>query len=1656
MSRLAIISTECKPRNISSSLVFGGPVSPVCSVDLTSDHMTTAHSTYRTLSIDFLGALGNALVDLRGFSTLAFELIQNADDADGATEMAFDVRDDALVVVNNGFFTDCDDQDSPECPWMAERGTRCDFHSFRLVQGGTKRSRDDMTGAFGIGFTSVYQITDKPELSSGKRRWVISLEEESRRIAEDILEPAHEGTKLVLPWARDASTLRERLRAEPVSSDAPQRMLDELLTAVPQAMLFLRKIKRIEIRNSAAIVRSFSREGSAEEVVVTDGTRAQTWHVLTSVFDQAAAELRASYSQIEPKRRAGAAVAIAAERDGRVGSDGLLYAVLPTQQRTPLDFHVNADFYPNTNRKGIVLETDYQSKWNRAALSAAAAGLADSLDSLPQRLGHQRLWDVLASAHAASQAAARQEEDEVFALFWQKTAEAAREAPTIYTSDGEWRRPRDTFLLVQPDEEQALPLLEALELPVTHPDLRSALYNLRSELGIPFLDAEAIVGAIEGAGLGLEDDEIPEPLRDERLRDLLWDELERLLTRQSQRSQADQEKVERVIASSPTAPVLGGRLRVWDHTYFVRGEATTSLFGDLFPFLDVEVLGERQSLQRLCGTFTRPAAARAIASLEEHVLDQLDELQVLRWFATAPHELLDDTDGASALASLPLFPSGDGFHPLDELLVPGGFIDPLGLTKLVNVDAVANFKQLLEALDARKLTFDDYLREHVPRRLEAEPLSVEKHAQLLDLLASRLSEFEDDEALRRRLGETAVVLCSDGRARPAADVYTRTVSVAKALGAEAKLAEPSSPAVGRLYDWLGVADQPRAADVIARVEVLTSNAPTKDAADAVARIVDVLGTVHPRPLDRRETEEWSKLFALEYGELTTMPFLPAAGDRTTWYEPDEIYRRSREYLFSTQATFLGIPRAVEDRNVHVLELLGVSEEPTIQQVVQHLRHCALQGENVNNQVYTFLNQRAGDEAARSEIERLRAQPCIQVGDGSYVGGWQVFWHDNTLAPFRQQLAEEHFSPWKRLLDLIGVKDEPSHEDAFRLLREFSVSHGTGEPIRDDDVATVLHRCWQILDRDLAEDQIHAADIRREVAQLKCVPDATGVLAVPRQIFVEDLPGLREAFSSEISERCIARPQASWHALKAAGVRGLREAAHDEIAPADAEVDLAIRTLLNERRAEAGRAVDATLEGADIVRAMAWYDAIEFRSAPELTVRWTLDDNGTVLATEVRPVAALYSTKNQALYVRKAGDQVESWSAVAREIAGFISETADPSRIAALLKEILAARTPGEAAQELDELGVPRLQRALPDARDLSPAEFGGAILEDDQAVVANEIDQQDVEVDEPDEGESGGDDAESEPELDQPAAGPAVPAPGGSGPGAGPSDGGTGGERPSASASGSPGAGTEDTPPGSAKTGTSEPRPPGNYDRGRWLVLVSGKGGDGRNESSSAAGRRSAIDAAGIAEVLRCEREAGRDPQEMPHSNPGYDVTSKDADGEIVRYIEVKSISTAWQDAVVQLTGTQFAKAQELRDLYWLYVVENAGSPHVQVRAVQDPAGAATRFVFDHGWKERAESDASAPVREAGKIDRHLAAVTPILRAVVDCGGETPKVPYDLRGSGAPRRWTVDAAWPDRRVAVVGDAIAEREIWLEAQGWAVLTAGSFDDAAILVALGLDD
>ena len=49
--------------------------------------------------------------------------------------------------------------------------------------------------------------------------------------------------------------------------------------------------------------------------------------------------------------------------------------------------------------------------------------------------------------------------------------------------------------------------------------------------------------------------------------------------------------------------------------------------------------------------------------------------------------------------------------------------------------------------------------------------------------------------------------------------------------------------------------------------------------------------------------------------------------------------------------------------------------------------------------------------------------------------------------------------------------------------------------------------------------------------------------------------------------------------------------------------------------------------------------------------------------------------------------------------------------------------------------------------------------------------------------------------------------------------------------------------------------------------------------------------------------------------------------------------------------------AQECGDDYWLYVVENAGTGSPNIVKIQDPAGKARTFTFDHGWREVAAVD---------------------------------------------------------------------------------------------------
>jgi hypothetical protein len=127
--------------------------------------------------------------------------------------------------------------------------------------------------------------------------------------------------------------------------------------------------------------------------------------------------------------------------------------------------------------------------------------------------------------------------------------------------------------------------------------------------------------------------------------------------------------------------------------------------------------------------------------------------------------------------------------------------------------------------------------------------------------------------------------------------------------------------------------------------------------------------------------------------------------------------------------------------------------------------------------------------------------------------------------------------------------------------------------------------------------------------------------------------------------------------------------------------------------------------------------------------------------------------------------------------------------------------------------------------------------------------------------------------------------------------------------------------------------------------------------NSQGSGQSEEINRAGIETVLAHERDQGRVPKEQGHYNEGYDIESFDGDGNLLRYIEVKSTDGPWDGYGVGLSSSQFEMAQEEAHDYWLYVVEHARSESPEVTCIQNPTSKVSEYRFDDEWQKLGEDE---------------------------------------------------------------------------------------------------
>lgn len=117
---------------------------------------------------------------------------------------------------------------------------------------------------------------------------------------------------------------------------------------------------------------------------------------------------------------------------------------------------------------------------------------------------------------------------------------------------------------------------------------------------------------------------------------------------------------------------------------------------------------------------------------------------------------------------------------------------------------------------------------------------------------------------------------------------------------------------------------------------------------------------------------------------------------------------------------------------------------------------------------------------------------------------------------------------------------------------------------------------------------------------------------------------------------------------------------------------------------------------------------------------------------------------------------------------------------------------------------------------------------------------------------------------------------------------------------------------------------------------------------------RLALEEQAIAFILEKEPNL----QRTSPNNPGFDLIQTGPNGVPVRWIEVKAMTGDLSNRPVGLSRAQFEEAQRRGDRYWLYIVEHANTPErARVVRIQNPAGKAQTFTFDHGWISVAEID---------------------------------------------------------------------------------------------------
>ena len=237
-----------------------------------------------------------------------------------------------------------------------------------------------------------------------------------------------------------------------------------------------------------------------------------------------------------------------------------------------------------------------------------------------------------------------------------------------------------------------------------------------------------------------------------------------------------------------------------------------------------------------------------------------------------------------------------------------------------------------------------------------------------------------------------------------------------------------------------------------------------------------------------------------------------------------------------------------------------------------------------------------------------------------------------------------------------------------------------------------------------------------------------------------------------------------------------------------------------------------------------------------------------------------------------------------------------------------------------------------------------------------------------------------------------------------------------------------------AQRGEDPDRPTPDGPARNWFRVLARPADDG---SSTGDGNPPPKDDEARELVLRYERRRGRNATAASVNQAGYDIASEDSHRGVRRLIEVKGLQQRWLgDATVTMTGAQFDAARREPPPgceYWLYVVDGVGTDSPNVYPILRPAAKVERVYLqaqdwaceaDQADRNRLADELVAglglPIVEFGDIARLNPAAPFVTRYpkkdlsdVVTAGGFLRCLPLEP-GAGLPPRGSLVMFMPSQ------------------------------------------